>query len=734
MLPRSYRLRSSLTFLSLAVTLLIVVGSANTAFALVVDSCSVNLRWQTPDCPDVVGYNVLRSTQPGGPYTQINGALLSSLSFTDTSVEDLKSYYYIVTSRDLAGNESEPQIEFESEKVEIDLAADADGDCDGDGIPNGWETQYGFDPRDAADATYDTDIDGLTNVDEYQLGTNPTLSDTDGDGLDDGEDLFPLDGGETADADGDGLGDNEDPDDDNDGVPDVFEDGDGNGEVGCDETDPFNPDTDGDGLGDGDEDANMNGFVEAGETDPRLNDTDGDGLADGDEYGFGTDPLLFDTDGDGYADGIDQDPLDELVTGDSDGDGIVDSLDDAPADPYVYIIYNDDLEENNDPQNVAVSSRFDAGDLVIDGRLVEADVDYYVVETAGLVTGIPVSMEVWAGLGDRIDVHLYRADTLEPVDSALFVGQRRLDMQLAGTATAIVPGAALTFPADMVAAGVPALIKVESTFVGDDGDNRFGGTQDYSIKVSVPADTGYESDIDGDGLTKGEEWYLYTDATLADTDFDGLNDGDEAVLGTEPTVADTDGDGSFDGEDFTPLGIGENTAPTAIITSEGSDCETLTVTMGEEVSLRATDSYDIDNDKLTFAWDLGDGTYESKPYVDHVFTATGTYYVTLTVDDGRGGTESDVLTVAVTERPESDTITILWSSYFFGRLRVAARSSAGGDALLTMTVLDTGDSWDLKYKSRRDTHSKTVKYSEEVSGMTVRVTSSLGGYADAVIW
>ena len=733
MLFKNSSLHRNLLFATLLAVSLTFVGFADTATAVVLGSTSVDLTWQSPAASDVEGFNVLRATQPGGPYTKLNGALFASTSFTDSTVEDLTTYYYVVTSRDAAGNESGPQVEFESEPVEIDLATDAEGDTDSDGMPNGWETQYGLDPRDPADADADADDDGLANVDEYQMDTNPTLGDTDGDGTGDAEDLFPTDGTETTDADNDGFGDTEDTDDDNDGLLDAFEDVNGNGQVDFNETDPFDSDTDGDELNDGDEDANLNGYVDAGETDPRTNDTDGDGVADNDEYVLGIDPLMFDTDGDGYADGNDADPLDAVVTGDTDGDGAVDLLDDVPADAALYIIENDNYEPNNDPQTMAAASWFDANSLTINGRIGENDVDFYGVDTADAAAGSSLSVEIWAGIGDRIDVYLYRADTLEPVDNALFVSERHLDLQLAGVPTSIVPGAVLTFPADLVQAGVSALIGIEPSFDGENGDNQFNGTQDYSIRMNVVTDSEFETDTDSDGLSDGVEWLLHTDATLVDTDFDGLNDNDEMVLGTEPTVADTDGDGQLDGEDAAPLGIGENSAPIAVITYESLDEGVVVIAAGESLALRATDSYDSDNDVLSFQWDLGDGATETGSYVDHVFTSPGTYVVTLTVDDGNGGIDTAMLTVQVEAQVATDTVTIDWVYSFFGRLRVSASSSAAPDAKLTVTVVETGESWNLKYSRRRDSYRKTIRYGN-VSDLTIRVTSSLGGSAETVVW
>ena len=74
--------------------------------------------------------------------------------------------------------------------------------------------------------------------------------DRDGDGVPDEEDEFPDDPSEQSDNDGDGIGDNADFDDDNDSLPDVIEDINGNGIVDSTETDPNLSDTDGDGIDD----------------------------------------------------------------------------------------------------------------------------------------------------------------------------------------------------------------------------------------------------------------------------------------------------------------------------------------------------------------------------------------------------------------------------------------------------------------------------------------------------
>lgn len=138
----------------------------------------------------------------------------------------------------------------------------------------------------------DPDLDGLTTQAEELLGTDPYNPDSDGDGVVDGSDIFPLDSTEAYDNDGDNVGNNSDncinvanadqldtdadgtgdlcdSDDDNDGLPDVWEIG--------NSLDPLNA-------------------TDASE------DFDGDGLTNAQEYNLGTDPWNVQTDPDGPSD------------------------------------------------------------------------------------------------------------------------------------------------------------------------------------------------------------------------------------------------------------------------------------------------------------------------------------------------------------------------------------------------------------------------------------------------
>ena len=62
------------------------------------DPKEVLLRWTASSSPGVIGNNVYRSTTPGGGYSKVNGSLVTSNQYTDTSVNGGQTYYYVVTA------------------------------------------------------------------------------------------------------------------------------------------------------------------------------------------------------------------------------------------------------------------------------------------------------------------------------------------------------------------------------------------------------------------------------------------------------------------------------------------------------------------------------------------------------------------------------------------------------------------------------------------------------------
>ena len=63
----------------------------------------VSLSWN-PSTSAVAHYNVYRSGTSGGPYTRI--ASVPGTSYTDSSVQAGRSYYYVTTAVGSTGNES----------------------------------------------------------------------------------------------------------------------------------------------------------------------------------------------------------------------------------------------------------------------------------------------------------------------------------------------------------------------------------------------------------------------------------------------------------------------------------------------------------------------------------------------------------------------------------------------------------------------------------------------------
>jgi hypothetical protein len=58
---------------------------------------TVSLSW-SPSTSTVIGYNLYRGIQSGGPYAKLNSALLSTTSYTDASVQSGATYYYVSTA------------------------------------------------------------------------------------------------------------------------------------------------------------------------------------------------------------------------------------------------------------------------------------------------------------------------------------------------------------------------------------------------------------------------------------------------------------------------------------------------------------------------------------------------------------------------------------------------------------------------------------------------------------
>jgi len=68
-------------------------------------SHTVTLHWM-PSTSVVSGYAVHRGTSSGGPYTQIGITLPGTTQYTDTTVQNSQTYFYVVTAFDSSMTQS----------------------------------------------------------------------------------------------------------------------------------------------------------------------------------------------------------------------------------------------------------------------------------------------------------------------------------------------------------------------------------------------------------------------------------------------------------------------------------------------------------------------------------------------------------------------------------------------------------------------------------------------------
>ncbi len=73
--------------------------------ATVQQAHSVGLSWNA-STSSVTGYNVYRSTVSGTEYAKINSSLVAALAYSDSTVQNGTTYYYVATSVDTSGIES----------------------------------------------------------------------------------------------------------------------------------------------------------------------------------------------------------------------------------------------------------------------------------------------------------------------------------------------------------------------------------------------------------------------------------------------------------------------------------------------------------------------------------------------------------------------------------------------------------------------------------------------------
>ena len=474
----------------------------------------------------------------------------------------------------------------------------------------------------------DSDNDGITDNVEAQTTagyTAPAGSDTDGDGIDnsyDGDDKATTGIGSgtgtsvsPTDTESDGTADYLDSDSDNDGVNDVVE----------------GHDTNGDGVVDGSDSPNANTGLAGGST-----DADSDGLLDG----FDNNTLSWDAtngsltaeshpdvqpgtseqdwregpdwDGDGVAD------ADDL---DNDNDGIPD-IDELPSGSLTYEFYDgtpSGLTVDNIPTSGALAtgtvSDFDVNSL--QNSVDPGDDDSYAIRYTGYVyisTPGLHTFETSSDDGSKVflnGVEVVDNDGDHGVQSrsgtvTLSVGLHEVTILFyengggsslsvshqppSGSLTALSfsnlyldsdpdgDGLSNHLDLDSDGDGIADIIEADGTDSDGDGQVDYGTAGDPSTMTDADNDGLADAVDDQDSGSGGGEVTNGTPWTNPDTDSDGLNnvvdidsDNDgitdnveaQSTSGyTAPSGSDTDGDGidnAYDGDDNTTAGIGGGT-------------------------------------------------------------------------------------------------------------------------------------------------------------------------------
>ena len=181
-------------------------------------------------------------------------------------------------------------------------------------------------------------------------------------------------------------------------------------------------------------------------------------------------------------------------------------------------------------------------------------------------------------------------------------------------------------------------------------------------------------DLDGDGVLG--------DSTAADPVFDASTMDGPASVTITLEVTDSCGRTSSDSADLTI----DNAAPTiGSMTDDGPQPEASPVSF-------SADATDPGPDTLTFTWDFGDSSPTATGQTPvHTFVDDGSYTVSLTVDDGQGGADTDTLSVQVSNvAPTIDFATQDGPQPEGSAVAFDASASDPGDDTLTYTW-DFGD-------------------------------------------
>ncbi|MES2437195.1 MAG: PQQ-dependent sugar dehydrogenase [Patescibacteria group bacterium] len=103
------------------------------------------------------------------------------------------------------------------------------------------------------------------------------------------------------------------------------------------------------------------------------------------------------------------------------------------------------------------------------------------------------------------------------------------------------------------------------------------------------------------------------------------------------------------------------------------------------VNFSSTGSSDPDGNPLTYVWNFGDGTNSTLANPAHTYAANGNYTASLTVNDGKGGTNTQELVIRVAPSDANNIV-----PKHVKTVVSPVPTYIGGDAIITTTVSNSG--------------------------------------------
>jgi chitodextrinase len=412
-------------------------------------------------------------------------------------------------------------------------------------------------------------------------------------------------------------------------------------------------DADGDGVRNIDEDVDADG-------NPNNDDTDADGISnylDNDDDGDGILTIIEVTDGTSFGQDVDNDGTQNYLDTNSDGD-----------------CKKDACEGRGDIDGDGIPNYLDANDK--DGPYGDLDHDglqNYVEDNLGTNKTHPDSD------GDSVDDYTEtQGGSPIDTDNDTVIDANDPDDDDDDILTIIEVTDGTQFGQDVDNDSIPNYLDTDSDGDGlldheeGTGDHDGDGVPNYLDPDDLQAPSKVEnlSAVDAkDGKINvswnpatdnvGVDHYeIFRDGTLIQNITGTIYQDTELINGHSYTYNIRAVDAAGNKGNFSDSAIGRPTKTSSaphtnpsenIQTSDSNDAPIANASAGEPysgqvnepITFNASYSSDPDQDVLSYSWNFGDGTNSTGKIVSHVYTAVGVYNVTLTVSDGHGKTDSD---------------------------------------------------------------------------------------------